>query len=531
VGFKIRRCLRSFRKKWDTFDWRGDHERVLMLYADLKAAGATVLHGQLVSRIMFGDEYDDTLTIREWDNADSEKTWKRETVETKGLFLCSECKGCNIETMHKDRYYDIAIKLLETHPVITLLDTDEMLIYKDGIYRPYGQKIIAVELQKMLKDKFNSNLFREVIKHIQSMTYCNRSDFDNYPYEINLKNGIYDVENQVFMPHDPSHLSVIQLPFDYDPMAVCPTVNKFFTEVLYEKDILAMEEFFGFCLYRDYFLKKFFILQGDGDNGKSVMLGLLEKFLGVDNCSDISMQALSDDKFAISSLYGKMSNIGDDVPSSGLKNTGTIKQLTGRSVLHAQRKFEPIFKYQNYAKLIFSANNVPTAWDDSDAFYGRVRIIILPNKFTDNKDVWLGEKLSAELPGLFNCALAALYRLLANLKFTNDSTISHSKESFLRKSNSVYCFVTDRLEIDGMSDIPKQELLYEYQKYCLENKMIVATDKRFFTTLPKLISVMTVCTSDGKCRTWCFRGIRFRKPIDNCKIVIAADGYEECDYS
>jgi putative DNA primase/helicase len=85
-----------------------------------------------------------------------------------------------------------------------------------------------------------------------------------------------------------------------------------------------------------------------------------------------------------------------------------------------------------HAKLFFSANKIPEATDDSDAYYRRYIIISFPNKFEGDKaDLDLLQKLTTEekLSGIFNILMTTLRRVLKNKRiFLNEKTIQERRE-------------------------------------------------------------------------------------------------------
>ena len=109
-----------------------------------------------------------------------------------------------------------------------------------------------------------------------------------------------------------------------------------------------------------------------------------------------------------------MANTFADLKSDKLTNTGPFKMLVSGDFIRAQNKFCNPFEFQNYAKLIFSANEIPQSEDKSYAYFRRWIILFFENVFEgDNNDTKLIEKLTTdeELSGLLNLSLIALRQL------------------------------------------------------------------------------------------------------------------------
>ncbi len=111
------------------------------------------------------------------------------------------------------------------------------------------------------------------------------------------------------------------------------------------------------------------MLFGSGKNGKSTLLNLLISFLGEGNTSNVSLQELCYGKFSRIRLFGKQANIHDDLPNTKLSQTGNFKMLTGESKTEGEMKFrQDTIRFNNYAKLIFSCNELPKTEDTTYAF-------------------------------------------------------------------------------------------------------------------------------------------------------------------
>jgi phage/plasmid-associated DNA primase len=96
-----------------------------------------------------------------------------------------------------------------------------------------------------------------------------------------------------------------------------------------------------------------------------------------------------------------------------LKDSGTLKKLTGGDLIPAERKYLPTFYFLNYSKQIFSANTIPKTPDETDAFFARLIITNFPKQFIEgaNADPYLFEKISTdkELSGFLYILLKRLH--------------------------------------------------------------------------------------------------------------------------
>ncbi len=87
---------------------------------------------------------------------------------------------------------------------------------------------------------------------------------------------------------------------------------------------LLIEEMIGYTLFRRNELGKAFILTGQGANGKSTLLEVLNELLGEENIASVSLEELNH-RFKTFQLEGKLANIGDDISNKYIEDNSTFK--------------------------------------------------------------------------------------------------------------------------------------------------------------------------------------------------------------
>jgi P4 family phage/plasmid primase-like protien len=260
------------------------------------------------------------------------------------------------------------------------------------------------------------------------------------------------------------------------------------------------------------------MLLGPGDNGKSILLGVEGRLLGVDNISTRGLQDIDRDRFAKADLFGKFANIHADLSSTALVKTGAFKMLTGGDRLTAERKFQQPFTFVNFAKLHFSANELPATKDQTHAFFERWLLIEPPYRFVDHprengnekrRDPRLLQKLTTneELAGILNLALDGLDRLLTNGQFTKSKASEAVKERWIARTDSLQTFVEKCVSPQRECFTTKNELYEAYQEYCQEYGLAAVDKTVVGTRLPTLVPTTNFKPQiDGK-RVTAWKGI------------------------
>src|SRR5690348_14443984 len=131
----------------------------------------------------------------------------------------------------------------------------------------------------------------------------------------------------------------------------------------------------------DTSLQKSLLLIGEGGTGKSTFLKALMTFLGYEHVSSATLQKLETDRFAVGRLVGKLANICADLPGTHLETSSMFKGITGGDYLQGEHKYAHSFSFRPYARLVFSANQVPRSADASEAFFDRWVLLPFDRKF------------------------------------------------------------------------------------------------------------------------------------------------------
>lgn len=377
--------------------------------------------------------------------------------------------------------------LMSQYRFKTAKDNKTMYVYSDkaGIYLPEGVSVIQSEMTSLLDDATRKGYYGDVEFYIQGITFFDRPQVPSN--KIACLNGILNFDsNPIHLePFTPDEFILVQIPVNYMPGIDCPKIKQFTIDIVGQDQTSIVQQTIGYCLCQSHLIHKATMLVGDGANGKSTLIELVKRFLGPANVSNVSLQSLCENRFAVAQLYGKLANLNADLPDKGLMRTGMFKMVTGGDTVPGEEKFKAIFSFKPHAKHIYSANKVPETTDDTIAFFRRWNIIMCQNRFVGAScDPLVLDKICTpeEFSGLLNWALEGLKTLLDKGEFANNPSTEAIREQYIRQSNSAKAFIEEQLEPSGEpSDWIDETTLYsQYAAYCQENKL-PSKPKRNFT--------------------------------------------------
>lgn len=348
----------------------------------------------------------------------------------------------------------------------------ELLRYEGGVYgddgRPFAHRIIEEEFHLVGKIA-GAGFPEEVTKAIARRSMVKRDAF-NPPGKLCVKNGVLDLASGELGAHNPAVRFTRKLPFSFVQGAECPRFKTFLSEVLSkDDDRREIQKVAGYLFEVGNRHQVAVMLVGEGDNGKSTLLGALVDMLGKGNVAAASLQSLSENRFATAALFGKVANVCADLPDTPLRYSGVFKMLTGGDEVPAELKFGAIFHFRNDAKLLFSCNKLPEVNDRTFAFWRRWLLFRFDGTFTGRADRNLPEKLREELPGILNWALDGLRLLQEDGGFRPGLTSSDLKDEWRKRSDSLFWFISDGVEQVPNTHVARDDLYEAYSDFCDEH--------------------------------------------------------------
>lgn len=372
----------------------------------------------------------------------------------------------------------------------------QLSIYKDGIYVHGNNKIEA----EMIKHISNLNRAKraEVLAHI-NLQIDSSSQPGDARY-IAFKNGVYDLDTDEFLDFSPEYVITNKINFNYVPDAYSEIVDQTLNKLACnDKQIRQLlEEVIGYTFYRRNELRKAFILIGDKANGKSTYLDMIKTLLGDDNTTALDLRDLGD-RFKTAELFGKLACIGDDIGDEFIPNPASFKKLTSGDRLTVEKKGQDPFDFNSYAKLLFSANNIPRIKDKSGAVITRLIIIPFNATFSSDDpdyDPYIKYKLrtSDSMEYLIQLGIRGLKRVLKNQKFTVSKKVQKELEEYEENNNPILMFFKEGPKIENE---PTKNVYKKYSEFCISNSFQPMSNIEFSKQVKKRYGLDIVVKSIG----------------------------------
>lgn len=371
---------------------------------------------------------------------------------------------------------------------------NQLHLYKEGVYI-HGINEIENEMIQLIPD-LNRAKRTEVLTYLDVLIRDNEEAGN--ANLIAFQNGIYNLLDDSFTEFSPDYIIPNKINWKYDPEAYSKLADETLNKIACNDPEIRkiLEEAIGSCFYRRNIYGKAFILTGDKSNGKSTFLAMLQRLLGDKNIASLDLKELGD-RFKTAELFGKLANIGDDIGDEFIPNTAVFKKLVTGERVSAERKGRDPFEFNNYSKLLFSANNIPRMKDKTGAVLRRLIILPFNAKFSESDpdfDPLIKVKLQTDevMAYLINIGLSGLKRLIQNHMFTRSSKVQKELDEYEEMNNPILGFFTECENEDfKIENEPTNKVYKRYREYCTANSFQPMSNIEFSKQVNKVLGFVT----------------------------------------
>lgn len=310
------------------------------------------------------------------------------------------------------------------------------LYLKEGYYRRLEgndlQVLVMEKLRKELSITGQAKQLDNTIKCIMAEPTIALKEWERNKWLMCVGNGILDIRTGTLEPHTPLRFMTTQIQANWYGPQPTPMCDYFFESISGGDPILTRRlwEVLGFLLSSDQDAKRFCLLQGPGNTGKSLYGELVKSMFPSSDTCHVDIFKLGE-RFQAATLVGKCVNISMDLSNASLKSDAIsfVKQVTGRDPVLVEEKYLKPYSTKIDCKFLFGTNHKLRLGDIDDAFLQR--ILYIPFQYPVSKERMvhgLIDQLKAERNGILFKAVEAYRQVVLNrYVFTGDDIFDLSK--------------------------------------------------------------------------------------------------------
>ena len=342
-------------------------------------------------------------------------------------------------------------------------------------------------------------------------------EFDQEHTIFAAKDVWIDLEKGKPIEPSPSKNISLQSQVAYDASAECTHFLKFIDQIFCgdQELIEFVQRAVGYSLTGSTAEQCFFILNGDGANGKSTFVNILAKLMGGYSKAAPEQTLLANQR----------SGVGDDlVYLSGSRFISVSELDQGQSLAEAKikritggdevtgRALHGVYHRQNMiGKIFLATNSLPEVKGRDHGIFRRFQIIPFNRTFApEEQDGSLPAKLKAELSGILNWAIEGC------LKWQSDGLapppiVLEQREHYRRELDTVQKFFDAELALKSDSKIGSSELYQNYRDWCRRMGHTAVDDRQFKASMQRIDGVSWKRSNGGRF----FVGLEYRELTSN----------------
>jgi putative DNA primase/helicase len=345
-------------------------------------------------------------------------------------------------------------------------------VYQDGYWKKVPDSEIINLVYRIDGTYANPSRYSSVVKTIKHLK--DKGSLTPNHNLICLENGTLDPRTGKLQKHSHEHLLLNKLPVQWKANARCPIWKRTLHQI-FDKDpekkvkTDLIQELMGYLLTAETSQHKFFWMVGNGRNGKSLILKILERLCGSENCTAMQLHRLNNSHIR-AGLLNKLVNISSEIEPGEKIPTSLLKAIVAGDQIEADEKGKSSITFRPYCRMIAclnpEADKLPKINDSSHGFMARAIFLKFERTFKDHEqDKGLEQKLIKELSAILVWAVAGLQRLNKRGRFIVPASSRELVQEFILDSKPVKKFARDALTHDTNGRLSTTELFEAYKLY------------------------------------------------------------------
>jgi putative DNA primase/helicase len=256
--------------------------------------------------------------------------------------------------------------------------------------RTYVQQIIAatknVKVMVAATRCLDTHRITNGLREAEKKRGINAAKLDTHRFLLTFTNGTLDLQTGQLGPHEREHLITKMIHHPYNPEAKCPRWLEFIRHAMEPDAASYLQKVVGYAMTGDTSEKKFFVIVGEGDTGKTTLLNVLRTvfreyavLLQVDTLLDRfgSDGATQED---LASLRGVRLATTSELDQGRRLSVATIKRICqGMGEITASAKYMKKITFAESHKLFIDTNHLPLIPVDEQPLWNRLIVFVFGN--------------------------------------------------------------------------------------------------------------------------------------------------------
>lgn len=361
---------------------------------------------------------------------------------------------------------------------------------------------------KATEDKYQSKLLHDWAKRcerrsirinsildVRPMVSVKKKELDAHNFLFNCDNGVIDLKTGELLPHDRDLLLTKLSPIKYDKNADCPNWKAFMESIFKthtgEADhelINYLQKAIGYSLTGVTKEQVMFFLFGNGRNGKSTFINIIQDLLGDygrQTNSDTFLKKRNDSGINndVARLDGARFVSAVESEEGQQLSEALVKQITGGEKMSARFLRQEYFEFTPEFKVFFTTNHKPIVKGSDEGIWRRIMLIPFTVTISKDKiDYDLPDKLAKEMPGVLRWAVEGCMKWQTE-GLRAPEAVKAATAEYREDMDILAPFIEENCTVNSSVRIEAKSLYENYTKWCYQNNELELKNRAFYRQL------------------------------------------------
>lgn len=329
------------------------------------------------------------------------------------------------------------------------------------------------------------------------------TDFDKEPLLIATQTNWVNLSNGNVQAPDPNVLVSKIASTGFNPSAKCPTFLAFLNDIFEEDQSLIefVQKAVGYSLTGSTSEQCLFIMIGDGANGKSTFVNVINNLLGTYGTTAAAHTLVATGGTSVGDdlvdlIGARLITVSETEEGQSLAEA-KIKQMTGGDTLKGRPLYGNWISFSIIGKLWLATNSLPQINNTDHGIWRRIKAIPFQRTFkAEEQDKALGEKLMAELSGILNWAIEGCLKWQQE-GLTPPEIVERQTAEYKCSMDSISQFISDECVVGSEHSMSSSRFYERYRDWCSRSGRKPQPQSAFKRQLEKIERVYQKRTSSG----------------------------------
>ncbi|MCU5273298.1 phage/plasmid primase, P4 family [Bacillus cereus] len=361
---------------------------------------------------------------------------------------------------------------------------------------------------KATEDKYQSKLLHDWAKKcerrsirinsildVRPMVSVKKKELDSHSFLFNCDNGVIDLKTGELLPHDRDLLLTKISPIKYDKNAECPNWKAFLESIFKtptgEADhelINYLQKAIGYSLTGVTKEQVMFFLFGNGRNGKSTFINIIQDLLGDygrQTNSDTFLKKRNDSGINndVARLDGARFVSAVESEEGQQLSEALVKQITGGEKMSARFLRQEYFEFTPEFKVFFTTNHKPIVKGSDEGIWRRIMLIPFTVTIPKDKiDYNLPDKLAKEMSGILRWAVEGCMKWQAE-GLRAPEAVKVANVEYREDMDILGPFIDENCVLHSNAKVEAKVLYENYTKWCYQNNELDLKNRAFYRQL------------------------------------------------